>query len=215
MEGTSRPPTRPDAPVFVALSGPARGARLAGRPVGGVVKRRCADAGLEGAYTGHSLRRGSAQRLSAAGEVVVEIMAVGRWKSPMMVAIYTAHDGATRSGTERVAPSAKSSMPNSRMLRRSAPVQRPDDIIFPSRGREGSGQAVVVEKQTVKSGHHGNDFRRDGPRQIVPLQEQEPQILEVTEFGRDGARQVVAVKPQPHERREVAEFRGDTTGQTI
>ena len=173
--------------MFVALSGPARGARLAGRPVGGVVKRRCADAGLEGAYTGHSLRRGSAQRLSAAGEVVVEIMAVGRWKSPMMVAIYAAHDGADRSATERVLghKGASSARDGASRVRQVEYAQQSDVAAFsagaaarryhlPIEWREGSGQASVVEKRTVKPGHHGNDFRREGPRQIVVPQAPPP-----------------------------------------
>ena len=53
-----------------------------------IVKRRAADAGIEGRVSGHSLRVGSAQSLRDAGATVTELMDAGRWSRVETMAGY-------------------------------------------------------------------------------------------------------------------------------
>ena len=46
-----------------------------------IIKKRAADAGVEGFISGHSLRVGSAVSLAQAGATVVDMQVAGRWKS--------------------------------------------------------------------------------------------------------------------------------------
>lgn len=45
-----------------------------------IIKRRAADAGIEGRVSGHSFRIGTAQSLRRAGTDTTELMEAGRWK---------------------------------------------------------------------------------------------------------------------------------------
>lgn len=49
-----------------------------------VLKARCKAAGIEGRFSGHSLRVGSAQSLAGRGASIVQMQQVGRWSSPEM-----------------------------------------------------------------------------------------------------------------------------------
>ena len=53
-----------------------------------IIKKRAADAGVEGFISGHSLRVGSAVSLAQAGATVVDMQVAGRWKSSQMPAHY-------------------------------------------------------------------------------------------------------------------------------
>ena len=53
-----------------------------------IIKKRAADAGVEGFISGHSLRVGSAISLAKAGASVVDMQVAGRWKSAQMPAHY-------------------------------------------------------------------------------------------------------------------------------
>ena len=55
--------------------------------IGEIVKRRAADAGLDG-RTGHSMRVGTAQFLAEHGASLVEMQQAGGWSSPAMPAQY-------------------------------------------------------------------------------------------------------------------------------
>ncbi|WP_448208291.1 tyrosine-type recombinase/integrase [Azospirillum sp. sgz302134] len=62
-----------------------------GRRVSEIFKRRAEAAGLDSALvSGHSLRVGAAQDLTAAGFGLPAIQQAGRWKSPGMPARYAA-----------------------------------------------------------------------------------------------------------------------------
>ena len=52
------------------------------------IQRRAAEAGVEGAISGHSLRAGSAVSLAEAGASVREVQRAGRWRDPTMPARY-------------------------------------------------------------------------------------------------------------------------------
>ena len=53
-----------------------------------IIKRRCADSGLGGSVSGHSLRVGGAQSLAAGGASLAEMQTAGRWQSPAMPGHY-------------------------------------------------------------------------------------------------------------------------------
>lgn len=53
-----------------------------------IIKKRAANAGVEGFISGHSLRVGSAVSLAQAGATVVDMQVVGRWKNSQMPAHY-------------------------------------------------------------------------------------------------------------------------------
>lgn len=92
----------PAAPVFTGTRGRRAGEALSGAAVGAIVRRAAEAAGLSGRYSGHSLRRGTAEALAEAGEQLPAIMAAGRWSGPRMVSTYTAAAEAGRSATARV-----------------------------------------------------------------------------------------------------------------
>ncbi|MDE0504167.1 MAG: tyrosine-type recombinase/integrase, partial [Candidatus Poribacteria bacterium] len=52
------------------------------------IRRRAAEAGVEGSISGHSLRAGSALSLAEAGASVREVQRAGRWRDPAMPARY-------------------------------------------------------------------------------------------------------------------------------
>lgn len=53
-----------------------------------IIKRRAADAGIEGRVSGHSFRIGTAQSLRRAGADTTELMEAGRWKRSETMARY-------------------------------------------------------------------------------------------------------------------------------
>ena len=61
-----------------------------------IIKKRAADAGVDGFISGHSLRVGSAVALAQAGASVVEMQVAGRWKSSQMPAHYAKSELAER-----------------------------------------------------------------------------------------------------------------------
>lgn len=66
-----------------------------------IIKKRAADAGVEGFISGHSLRVGSAISLAQAGATVVDMQVAGRWKSSKMPAHYAKAEIAERSAIAR------------------------------------------------------------------------------------------------------------------
>ncbi len=97
--------TGPDAPVFVRLH--KGGQRAGSEPISAtalraIIARRCANAGVEGRVSGHSLRIGAAQDLAAAGASLVEMQQAGRWLSPTMPARYARGQLATRGAVARL-----------------------------------------------------------------------------------------------------------------
>lgn len=62
------------------------------------IKRVCADAGLLGAFSGHSGRVGMARRMARAGAPMVTMMRQGRWRSASMPARYTRNEAAGEAG---------------------------------------------------------------------------------------------------------------------
>ena len=73
----------------VNKGGQVAGTRLSDRSMRDIVKRRAADAGIEGRVSGHSLRIGAAQSLRDAGATTPELMTAGRWKRVETMARYT------------------------------------------------------------------------------------------------------------------------------
>ena len=67
-----------------------------------MLKRRAADAGIEGRVSGHSLRVGAAQSLVAHGATIVEIQIDGRWSSPQMPGHYARAQLAGRGAVARL-----------------------------------------------------------------------------------------------------------------
>ena len=72
--------------------------RTIGRRIQAAAKR----AGLEGRYRGHSPRVGMALDLADNGASLVEMQHAGRWKSPMMPALYTRSQRAKRSAVAKL-----------------------------------------------------------------------------------------------------------------
>ena len=66
-----------------------------------IIKKRAADAGVEGFISGHSLRVGSAISLAQAGATVVDMQVAGRWKSSQMPAHYAKAELAERGAIAR------------------------------------------------------------------------------------------------------------------
>ncbi len=79
-----------EGPVFrpVNKAGRVADARLGRRSVRDIVKRRAADAGIEGRVSGHSLRVGSAQSLRNRGATTADLMDAGRWSRVETMAGY-------------------------------------------------------------------------------------------------------------------------------
>ena len=66
-----------------------------------IIKKRAADAGVDGFISGHSLRIGSAVSLAQAGATVVDMQVAGRWKSSQMPAHYAKAELAERGAIAR------------------------------------------------------------------------------------------------------------------
>ena len=66
-----------------------------------IIKKRAADAGVDGFISGHSLRVGSAVSLAQAGATVVDMQVAGRWKSSQMPAHYAKSELAERGAIAR------------------------------------------------------------------------------------------------------------------
>ena len=66
-----------------------------------IIKKRAANAGVEGFISGHSLRVGSAVSLAQAGATVVDMQVAGRWKSAEMPAHYAKAELAERGAIAR------------------------------------------------------------------------------------------------------------------
>ncbi len=66
-----------------------------------IIKRRAADAGVDGFISGHSLRVGSAVSLAKAGASVVDLQVAGRWKNSQMPAHYARAEMAERGAIAR------------------------------------------------------------------------------------------------------------------
>ena len=66
-----------------------------------IIKKRAANAGVEGFISGHSLRVGSAISLAQAGATVVDMQVAGRWKSSQMPAHYAKAELAERGAIAR------------------------------------------------------------------------------------------------------------------
>ena len=66
-----------------------------------IIKKRAADASVEGFISGHSLRIGSAVSLAQAGATVVDMQGAGRWKSSQMPAHYAKAELAERGAIAR------------------------------------------------------------------------------------------------------------------
>ena len=65
------------------------------------IRRRAAEAGVEGCISGHSLRLGSAVSLVEAGATVSEVQQAGRWQGPTMPARYVREMPAEQSPVKR------------------------------------------------------------------------------------------------------------------
>ena len=66
-----------------------------------IIKKRAANAGVDGFISGHSLRVGSAVSLAQAGASVVDMQVAGRWKSSQMPAHYAKAELAERGAIAR------------------------------------------------------------------------------------------------------------------
>ena len=66
-----------------------------------IIKKRAADASVDGFISGHSLRVGSAVSLAQAGATVVDMQVAGRWKSSEMPAHYAKAELAERGAIAR------------------------------------------------------------------------------------------------------------------
>ena len=75
---------------------------LSTRAARDIIKRRAAAADLEGRFSGHSLRVGSAQSLAAGGASLVEMQTAGRWQSPAMPGHYARGQLAARGAVARL-----------------------------------------------------------------------------------------------------------------
>ena len=67
-----------------------------------ILKKRAKAAGIEGRISGHSLRVGAAQSLTAMGATLVELQIAGRWTSPEMPAKYARKMSAQKSCVARL-----------------------------------------------------------------------------------------------------------------
>ena len=94
-----------DGPLFRRVhkgGGSVGEAPLSTVSVRNVIKRRCADSGLDGAVSGHSLRVGGAQSLAAGGASIAEMQTAGRWTSPQMPGHYARGQLAARGAVARI-----------------------------------------------------------------------------------------------------------------
>ena len=91
-------------PLFrrVRRGGVVGDAPLSTQAVRQIIKRRAAAADLEGHFSGHSLRVGSAQSLASQGASLVEMQTAGRWQSPAMPGHYARGEFAARGAVARL-----------------------------------------------------------------------------------------------------------------
>ena len=91
-------------PLFrrVRRGGVVGDAALSTQAVRQIIKRRAAAADLEGHFSGHSLRVGSAQSLASQGASLVEMQNAGRWQSPAMPGHYARGEFAARGAVARL-----------------------------------------------------------------------------------------------------------------
>ena len=66
-----------------------------------IIKKRAANAGVDGFISGHSLRVGSAVSLAKAGASVIDLQVAGRWKNSQMPAHYARAEMAERGAIAR------------------------------------------------------------------------------------------------------------------
>ena len=92
-----------DGAVFrhIRRGGHIQSERLTSRSAHRIIKKRAANAGVDGFISGHSLRVGSAVSLAQAGATVVDMQVVGRWKSAEMPAHYAKAERAERGAIAR------------------------------------------------------------------------------------------------------------------
>ena len=93
-----------DGPLFrrIRRGGKVQDTAITDRAARDIIRRRAAEAGIEGRISGHSLRVGSAQSLAAAGAGLVEMQTAGRWQSPAMPARYARNQLAARGAVARL-----------------------------------------------------------------------------------------------------------------
>ena len=77
-------------------------APITARAARSIIQRRAAAADLQGRFSGHSLRVGSAQSLAAGGASLVEMQTAGRWQSPSMPGHYARGQFAARGAVARL-----------------------------------------------------------------------------------------------------------------
>ena len=77
-------------------------APITARAARSIIQRRAAAADLQGRFSGHSLRVGSAQSLAAGGASLVEMQTAGRWQSPSMPGHYARGQLAARGAVARL-----------------------------------------------------------------------------------------------------------------
>ena len=78
------------------------GAPLSTQAARAIIKRCATAADLQGRFSGHSLRVGSAQSLAASGASLVEMQTAGRWQSPAMPGHYARGEFAARGAVARL-----------------------------------------------------------------------------------------------------------------
>ena len=87
-----------DAPIFRSIAGK----QLSAQAVSSIVRKRAAQVGLEGRYTGHSLRIGGAVLALQGGMTMAEIRAVGGWKSDAVLRYLRAIEVALGGASEKM-----------------------------------------------------------------------------------------------------------------
>lgn len=80
----------------------ARKERLGSHMIALIIKNRCKAAGIEGRFSGHSLRVGAAQSLATNQATLVEMQIAGRWSSPEMPAHYSRKVSASQGAVARL-----------------------------------------------------------------------------------------------------------------
>jgi len=93
-----------DGPLFrrIRRGDKVQAETISARAARDIIRRRAAEAGIEGRITGHSLRVGAAQSLAAAGAGLVEMQTAGRWQSPAMPGRYARGQLAARGAVARL-----------------------------------------------------------------------------------------------------------------
>ncbi len=86
----------------LSRSGQVIGEKLSMGSIRIIIKYSIRDAGIDGHFSGHSLRVGSAISLAQHGATVLEMMQEGRWKSSKMPAHYVSGRKALHSATARL-----------------------------------------------------------------------------------------------------------------